>query len=353
VKFKIAVMDLKNEGVGPEAASLLTGVVSNKLASFGIFTVISREDIKNLLKHEQDQILLGCDDEKCLLKLGDVLGAENLVAGSVGMVGQTYVVNLQLLEVSKARVAKRVNRQFEGSREKLLDEMATAAAQVVEDILKAEAGSVLFTTSEEGADIAVDGRTVGTSPLASVSIPAGPHDVRVSKQGFVDWARTLQIRPREAQVVEVTQIPSAKFIEAYEDKASSMRRWAWIAAAAFVAFEATAAGLRTYTWQVYDPIEERYISKQYDADHPTQLEYYNAYKDEMQRAEVMDYTALAFSITGALVGAVSLVLFLEGDDPGRYQRYHGFKSSGSESPAQGGGPAATLGIGSLGLRWEF
>ena len=77
-KSKMAVLDLKDKGVGAEVASLLTGIVSNRLSEIGIFEVISREDIKNMLTHEQDKILVGCSDTGCLSEIGGALGVENL-----------------------------------------------------------------------------------------------------------------------------------------------------------------------------------------------------------------------------------------------------------------------------------
>lgn len=348
-RLKLAVLDLKDNGVGAEAASLLTGIVCNKLSSFGLFDVISREDIKNILTHEEDRILLGCSDEQCLVKLGGALGADDLVAGTVGMVGTRYVIGLQRIEMRGARVAKRVERQFDGSRERLLEEIANAAHQVVEDILKAESGTLLLSVSEEGADVSVDSRLVGTSPIKNLEVPAGPHDLRVAKAGFIDWVRTIQMRPRDVQSVDVTLIPSAKFIETYEQGAGKMRRWAWISAVAFLALEAGALGLRTHTWQTYDPIEERYNAG--DFGNLSQQQYYDAHRDEMKTAEIMDYAALGMGISGVLIGALSAYLFIQGDDPNRYERFRGMK--GASTAIGSGGVTLGIGAGDLGLRWEF
>jgi hypothetical protein len=336
-KSRLAVLDLKDKGVGPDVASLLTSVASNRLSEIGIFQVISREDIKNMLSHQQDQILLGCVAEDCLVKIGGALGAENLVAGTVGKVGDKYVISLQLIDVRATKVVKRVEREFAGSRDKLLEETRNAAYRVVEDVLVAQSGKVILSVSEEGADISVDGKTGGTSPLAALEIPAGPRDIRVSKQGFVDWVRTVQVEPRQTQMEEVTLIPSATFIADYEGRTASMRRWAWITLATFIALEAGAAGLRTYTFLEYDPIEDDYNSGNYGS--LTQSEYYDKYQSDMDRAEIMDYAALSMAIAGIAVGVVSAYLFLEGEDPDRYERFRGVN-------IVPGGKSVTLG-------WEF
>jgi len=338
-RVKIAVLDLKDKGVGPEVASLLTSVVSTRLAEIGIFDVISREDVRNILTHEQDKMLLGCADESCYVNIGGILGSPFLVAGEVGMVGEKYVIGLQRIDVKATRVAKRVDRQFKGSRERLLREVGNAAYKVVEDILKKRSGTLVLDVSEAGADVSVDGKTLGVSPLAGLRIPAGPRDVRVAKRGFVDWARTIQVEPDDVQALEVTMIPSADFIADYEAKAGSMRIWAWITLGTCLALEATAVALRTYTYLEYDPIEDDYNNSNFRG--MTAAEFYARYKDDMDRAQIMDYAALAGGIVGVGVGVLSAYLFIEGDDPDRYQKFRGI--GGTAAPSVSVTPSATGG----------
>lgn len=337
-RTRLAVLDLADKGVGEDVASLLTGVVANKLSELGLFEVISRDDIKNMLTHEQDKMLVGCTQADCLVDIGGALGARDLIAGEVGRVGTKYVIGLQRIDVQAAKVVKRTERQFTGSRERLLDEVATAAYRVVEDVLEAQSGSLLVTVSEEGADIAVDGKTLATSPVDRLEVPAGPRDVRVSKKGFVRWSRTVQIEPRGVQTLDVDLIPSAGFIKEYEDRAASMRTWAWITLGAFVALEAGAVGLRTYTYLAYDPIEDDYAAGRYGG--LTRYEYWEKYHDEMETAEKIDYTALGLGLAGVVAGALSLYLFVEGDDPDRYERYRGLTrvvpDAAAVMPAWGG-----------------
>jgi TolB-like protein len=345
---KIAVMDLRDNGVGADVAALLTGQLTHALAELRLFEVISREDIRTLLLHEADRNLLGCSDDDCLLNLGGILNAQYVVAGSAGRVGERWVIGLQLLDISAKKVVRRVERDFSGGHERLLSECAVAAHQVVADILRAESGSVWFTVSEEGADVSVDNALVGTTPLMALNLPAGPHDIRVSRKGFIDWVRTIQVRPREVQQVEVTLIPSARFVEEYETGARRTRRWAWIAAATFAAFEGTALALRIYTWRTYDPIEQRYQDETYEPSHPDRLSYYQAHKDDMRTAEIMDNTALGLALGGVLAGGASLYLFLTGDDPGRYRRFQA--GSGSAPSLR---PSISLAPGAWALRWNF
>ena len=331
-RMKIAVLDLEDKGVGGQVVSLLPGVVSKQLSTYGLFDVISREDIRRMLSNEQDKMMLGCSDTDCLAEIGGALGAEAIVTGDVGKIGNKVIINLQRINIRDARVEMRAERQFEGPPAKLLDEVRIAAHMVVKDLLKQASGDLIVSVSEPGADVSVDGNIMGVSPVKKMQLPAGPHDVRVKKEGFVTWARSMKVIPHGTQMLDVTLIPSAAFIEKYEEKAKSMRRWAWITAASFFVMEGSALGLRIFTWQEIDPIANDYNNGDYGD--LTQQEYYDKYRDRIKLGDKLDYTALGLGIGGALVGVLSIYLFVEGQDPDRYIRFRNIEEGGKTEKAQ-------------------
>jgi hypothetical protein len=348
VVARLAVLDLQDRGVGADIVSLMGASLARQLHSYGVFEIITRSDVGAMLRHVEDKLAAGCDQPDCLIKVGDVLGAEKLVAGDVGLVGERYLVNLQRIDVKKALVENRVQREFEGPIEKIREEVRLAAHQLVEDILKLESGTLLLQVSEEGADVSVDGSLVGVSPLQkSLGLPAGPHELRVSKQGFVVWARTVQMRPQATEALDVRLIPSADFVQAYEDRAGSMRRWAWITLAGCLVMEGAALGLRLFTWQKYDPLVDAYNNREYGG--LTAQEYYDQNASKIRLAEKLDYVALGAALAGVVLGGVSLYMFLEGEDPERYAIYR--EVSAPAVPEAGLSPLP--GGGAFNLRWSF
>jgi Tfp pilus assembly protein PilF len=59
-----------------------------------------------------------------------------------------------------------------------------------------EVGTVTFLVSERNADVMVDGRRVGKSPVDEpLRLRAGPHDVLVMKPGFAPYKRKIDVPP--------------------------------------------------------------------------------------------------------------------------------------------------------------
>jgi hypothetical protein len=46
-----------------------------------------------------------------------------------------------------------------------------------------------------GAQVAIDGRVVGQTPLVVPDVAAGTHDVRIELPGFRRWATSVQVTP--------------------------------------------------------------------------------------------------------------------------------------------------------------
>ncbi len=52
--------------------------------------------------------------------------------------------------------------------------------------------SIMLESTPTGADVAIDGKFVGNTP-STVEVAAGSHQLTVSKKGFTDWTRTLNV----------------------------------------------------------------------------------------------------------------------------------------------------------------
>ena len=56
-------------------------------------------------------------------------------------------------------------------------------------------GSLQIVSRPSGAEVFLDGRIVGRTPLVISQVPSGGHDVRLQLTGFRRWATAVQVRP--------------------------------------------------------------------------------------------------------------------------------------------------------------
>lgn len=61
----------------------------------------------------------------------------------------------------------------------------------------AEASAKLFVNAQPWGQVFVDGTSVGNTPRANLSLTPGTHVIRVSREGFVTWERTVRVAAGE------------------------------------------------------------------------------------------------------------------------------------------------------------
>lgn len=344
----VAVMDLTGRGVDEAAVGALTTEVSNTIAAWRVFRVITREDVKRMLQlQETRQQCSGDVDAQCMAEIGGALGVEYLVHGELSRVGGTYSVSLVLLDISRAEAKNRVSRKVTEPR-RLLEETATAVKMLMAPLLEDKRGFLVVSLDAVGAQISVDGRTVGISPLGGrLELGMGAHEVHVVHEGFMDWAQTVEILPGQVAVADVRLVPSQAYIDEYESRASRTRAFAWVAAGTSVALVGTGVVLRVVdNAKFQDLVDRGYLTQDGSCaasdpgfkagDYcPTGLGYEHGVLDEISGIERTDAIATGLVIAGGVSALLSIYWFLSGDAPGRYSAF-------SASTVEGGGPSGIL-----------
>ncbi|HOX43552.1 MAG TPA: hypothetical protein PK668_08140 [Myxococcota bacterium] len=105
--LKVFVLDLAAQGVPEALARTVADAALEGLQARPELRVMGRSEMGVLLEHQQGRQLLGCQEADCLADLGQALQADRLVSGTVGMLGATYLLSLQLLDPRAAVVLAR------------------------------------------------------------------------------------------------------------------------------------------------------------------------------------------------------------------------------------------------------
>lgn len=338
----LAVLDLEDRGAGKESAQSLTEVVTSSLAGLGVFDVLSRADIEQMVRFEQDRQLLGCNsDASCIAELGGALGVGLLVTGSIGKVGERFLLTLTLTDAQQGRVRAREQREI-ASVDELARETDKAARAVVRELLEGRTGSLVLKCSESGAEVELDGKLVGTTPYARQTVAAGPHRLRVSKRGFITWSRDVEVSMTEPLVVDVSLVPSLELIADYDASAGRWRTLAYVSGG----LGAAALGSALYAYFVYNANRADEYDRDVtaagcaaDAQAAPTIDCEARFGDERDSIRTLD----TLSTVGMLVGAAALgagwYFYREGPEPGRYDPYkpsEGLSVSMSVAPTSGG-----------------
>ena len=95
----VAVIDLKNVGLEEHFSTLLTDALRAEMFKYEKFTVMNRENMQEIMGEQAFQASGVCDDNACYVEMGEVLGVEKIVTGSIGKLGSTYSLTIKMINV--------------------------------------------------------------------------------------------------------------------------------------------------------------------------------------------------------------------------------------------------------------
>lgn len=227
---KIAVWRFDALGIEPELVARLETLFRMELARLSKHALPGRRDIDRAVTADQQQ----CTGEpKCLAGIGKKLGVDVMVTGTVGAMGQSYVLDIKAVEVSTQKQIRRIESDpLRGSPDELIDGVRVAAYRLLAP--EQLHGSVQVQSDIIGAEVRLDDKVVGKTPLPNVGVisrlPLGKHTVRVQAPGYDPYEDAITVNFQKVSQVEVRLLASREVIGTgrtvrVEDRPFYTRTW--------------------------------------------------------------------------------------------------------------------------------
>jgi hypothetical protein len=132
--IKIAAPDLEGVGLSPELRTFYTSHLAQRLQMAGL-KVITASDIKALVTQERQRELSGCgDSEACAVELGNALGADTLLTGTIAKLGESYQINVKVISAVDGKPLAFFSGKA-GGEEAVVTELNRAATELARTIL--------------------------------------------------------------------------------------------------------------------------------------------------------------------------------------------------------------------------
>ncbi|MDP8207509.1 MAG: CsgG/HfaB family protein [Candidatus Electryonea clarkiae] len=137
-KTTIAALNLDmRDGVPANYQAMFSDILRDELFQTGKFRVLERIKMEEILAEVGFQ-MSGCASDECIIAAGQMLGVEQMVAGSIGKIGTLYVISIRLIDVETGELISTGSSRHKGS---------------IEDVaLKSLNEAVLQITGEKEAD---------------------------------------------------------------------------------------------------------------------------------------------------------------------------------------------------------
>jgi len=150
----IAVVEFEGNGISQTEAIALTDRLRNELFRLGAFEVVERGMMETILT-EQDFQLTGCTSNECLVEVGQLLGARQMVGGRISRVGAMFTVSARVVDVQTGKLLGVSDFDLRGGLEVMLTDGMKQVA------LMLSGGEVAATVAADRPDIREPSQAAG------------------------------------------------------------------------------------------------------------------------------------------------------------------------------------------------
>ncbi len=162
------------EGVSEKTVAAVSDAVNAEVRRHAGVTLVSQDEIKSALSLEEQKMMAGCSSTQCVAEVGGALGVDNMLTGSIGKVGESWLVFLKVIDVKKVTTLRQADRRI---RKGGLDDVLDAIPGLVTELF----GSSLAT---KAAPIATGTAPPPQAAVAPVGVPSAKAPAPAKNEPF-------------------------------------------------------------------------------------------------------------------------------------------------------------------------
>ena len=140
-KINIAVNNLSGENISPSTVSIISDRLRVVLQNTGEYRVMERSQMATVLKEQGFQNSGACNDASCLVEIGQLLGVDKMISGSIGQIEDNfYTITLRIINISTGEVEHSIVKDFEGDMKELVTK---GVGEAVDKLLSSSKGGIV------------------------------------------------------------------------------------------------------------------------------------------------------------------------------------------------------------------
>jgi len=102
-RIGIPVLDLEPQGVAASTAAVISEFVRGEFRKSQRMDLVEKNRMDALLKQRAFE-QTGCTESKCAAEAGTILQVDKMIIGTLGKLGQKYVLTLRVVDVKTAKI---------------------------------------------------------------------------------------------------------------------------------------------------------------------------------------------------------------------------------------------------------
>ena len=165
----VAVIDFDASGISQLEATSLTNRFRTAVGDVGAMRLVERGMMEEVLQ-EQGFQQTGCTSEECAVEVGQLLGVQNMIGGSIGRVGDTFTLDVRMISVQSGISLVTKQKTYAGKIDGLIIEVEVLAYELYEATIPDEL-EARRKTGVPVAAVAVAQKTRMGAVIRSMAVP--------------------------------------------------------------------------------------------------------------------------------------------------------------------------------------
>ncbi len=165
----VAVIDFDASGISQLEATSLTNRFRTAVGDVGAMRLVERGMMEEVLQ-EQGFQQTGCTSEECAVEVGQLLGVQNMIGGSIGRVGETFTIDVRMISVQSGISLVTKQKTYAGKIDGLIIEVEVLAYELYEATIPEEL-QARRTAGVPVAAVAVAQKTRMGAVIRSMAVP--------------------------------------------------------------------------------------------------------------------------------------------------------------------------------------
>ena len=129
-KPTVAILDLESTKVDVSDVLTLSERLRTEVGNTNAVRLIERKALESILK-EQGFQQTGCTTDECAAEVGQLLGAQYMLSGTIGKIKDSYTIDIKLFSVETGESERTKSVTYKGAIDGLIVEMEILAWEIV------------------------------------------------------------------------------------------------------------------------------------------------------------------------------------------------------------------------------
>lgn len=131
-KARLAVLEFRVSGkVDASGSGVAAALVRKEFNASGKYDLMDREMMRERMAEKDWAAITECDQVKCMVRFGTSLDVEKIVGGSIASFGDSWLVEIRLVDVNTGREEKTFARRHTGKMDDVLDVVVEGSRELL------------------------------------------------------------------------------------------------------------------------------------------------------------------------------------------------------------------------------